>query len=62
MDLKEIGCNGVNWIIWLRIGSMTGSCENGNELSGIIKGRYYLKLLSDYLKLLSDYLKLLSEC
>jgi hypothetical protein len=34
MDLREIGCDGVDW---LRIGTSGGSCEHGNETSGSIK-------------------------
>jgi hypothetical protein len=38
MDLRKQG--GRVWIgfIWLRIGPDGGSCENGNESSGYIKG------------------------
>jgi hypothetical protein len=34
MDLREIGWIG---LIWLRIGTVEGSCERGNEPSGSIK-------------------------
>jgi len=33
MDLKEIGCEDVDWIfIWLRMGQVVGSCEHCNNL------------------------------
>jgi hypothetical protein len=35
MHLKEIGCK---VFIWLRYGSVAGSCEHGNKPSGPIKG------------------------
>jgi hypothetical protein len=37
MDLKEIGWENVNWV---RLGKdqWGGSCEHGNEPSGVIKG------------------------
>jgi hypothetical protein len=38
IDLKEIGCEDVNWIIWLRQGTMAGSCEHGTKPSDSIKG------------------------
>jgi hypothetical protein len=34
--------------IWLRIGSMPGSHEDGNEPSGSIKGREFLHQLNEY--------------
>jgi hypothetical protein len=36
MDLRETGWDGMNWID-LGQGSVDGSCEHGNELSGSIK-------------------------
>jgi hypothetical protein len=39
MGLRAIGFGDVDWIgfIWLRIGTVAGSCEHGNETSGSIK-------------------------
>jgi hypothetical protein len=39
INIGEIGWNGVIWIglVWLRIGTVEGSCEHGNEPSGSIK-------------------------
>jgi hypothetical protein len=39
MDLREIGWDGMVWIglIWLRTGTLEGSCEHGNETAGSIK-------------------------
>jgi hypothetical protein len=34
MDLGEIGWDGVDWLVWLRIGAR---CELGNETSGFMK-------------------------
>jgi hypothetical protein len=38
------------WIglIWLRIRTNGGSCEQGNEPSGFMKGGEFLDFLSDY--------------
>jgi hypothetical protein len=33
--------------MWLRIGTMAGSSEYGNEPSGSIKGRKFLEYLSE---------------
>jgi hypothetical protein len=39
MDVKEMGWEAVDWIDLAQDrGSMVGSCENGNEYSGSIKG------------------------
>jgi hypothetical protein len=37
MDLTEIGGVVLTGLIWLRIGTVEGSCEHGNEPSGSIK-------------------------
>jgi hypothetical protein len=42
VDLKEIGCDDVDWIHWLRIGTMMGSREHGSVLLDSIKGRKFL--------------------
>jgi hypothetical protein len=34
MDLREIGWGSVDWIQWLRIVTLAGSCEYGDEPSG----------------------------
>jgi hypothetical protein len=36
MDLREIGCEGVDWI------HLAGCCEHSNETSGSIKGGTFL--------------------
>lgn len=38
MGIKERGCHGADWVMWLRIGSRGRLLEHGNELSGSIKG------------------------
>jgi hypothetical protein len=40
MDLREIGIDGGTGFSWLRIESMAGLCENGNEPSGSIRKHY----------------------
>ena len=42
MDLQEVECGGMDWSIWLRIGTGAGTCECGNEQSGSIKCREFL--------------------
>jgi hypothetical protein len=37
MDLQEVGCRVMDWIDWLRIGQVAGTCECRNEPSGSIK-------------------------
>jgi len=41
MDLKEVGWGGVEWIIWLRIGTGGWCLCTGNEPSGSIKCTEY---------------------
>jgi hypothetical protein len=38
MDLKETGCEGVNWIPVAQGMSNGGFCEHGNEISGSVNG------------------------
>jgi hypothetical protein len=33
----------MDWIMWLRIGAGSGSCEHGNKLSSSIKGGKFLE-------------------
>jgi len=40
MDLKETGCQDVDWIHFAQNG--VGSCQHGNELLNSIKGREFL--------------------
>jgi hypothetical protein len=42
MYLREIWLEGVDCIIWFRIGIMAGSCEHGNERVISIKDEEYL--------------------
>jgi hypothetical protein len=44
IDLREIGWGGMDWMIWLRIGTSGGSCEHGNEPACSIK---FWKILSN---------------
>jgi hypothetical protein len=37
MDLKDIGCEGVDWSDLAQDREMAGSCEHGNEPSGFTK-------------------------
>jgi hypothetical protein len=48
-DLKKIGCNDVDQIhpVHDRV-QWRGSCENGNEPLGFVKGGEFLYYLSDY--------------
>jgi hypothetical protein len=39
MDLEEVGYKGVDWIHLTQNKSVVGSCEHGNEPSGLIKKR-----------------------
>jgi hypothetical protein len=50
MDLREIGWDGMEWIglIWLRIGTVEGSCQHGNEPSGSIKCWEFLESLHNW--------------
>jgi hypothetical protein len=37
MDLREIGWDGMDWMIWFRIGTSGGLCEHGTEPSSSIR-------------------------
>jgi len=42
MDLREIGCEGVDWMhLGSGLGSVAGPCERSNEPSGSITGREF---------------------
>jgi hypothetical protein len=48
MDLREIGCERVDWIHQAQgLGSVAGSYICGNEPSGFIKGMEFIDSLSD---------------
>jgi len=48
MNLKEIGCEDVDWIQMVQDGStLVGSYKHGNELSDPVKGREFLNQLSN---------------
>jgi len=38
----RVGCGGMDWMIWLMIWNVEGTCECGNEPSGSIKRREFL--------------------
>jgi hypothetical protein len=42
MDLREIGWEGVDWIHLAQDIPVVGSCEDGDEPSGSIKGGKFL--------------------
>jgi hypothetical protein len=42
MVLREAGWECVDWVIWLRIGTVAGSSEHSNETSGSIKDEEFL--------------------
>ena len=42
MDLQVVGCGVWTGSSWLRIGTVTGTCERGNEPSVSIKCREFL--------------------
>jgi hypothetical protein len=41
-DIKQTGCNGVDWIHLVRLKISGSSCESGNETSGSVKTRVFL--------------------
>ena len=45
MDLQEVGCGVMDCIDRLRVGTVAGTCECGNEPSGSIKFREFLDKL-----------------
>jgi hypothetical protein len=42
MDVSEVGWEGVDWMVWLRIGFTGGSWKHGNEHSGCVRGGEFL--------------------
>jgi hypothetical protein len=42
MDLREVGCGGMDWIGLAQDRQVASNCECGNELSGSIKRREFL--------------------
>jgi hypothetical protein len=42
MDLQEVGWEAWTGLIWLRIGTVAGACDCGNEPSGSINARDFL--------------------
>jgi hypothetical protein len=46
INLREMGCEGVNWIHLVQERPVAGSCEHGNETSVFIKGEKFLGCLS----------------
>jgi hypothetical protein len=49
MNLKEIGCEGVDPVQLVQAGAVTGSFEDGNDLSGCTKGGEFLVQLNNCL-------------
>jgi hypothetical protein len=47
MAFREIGSEGVDWILLGQEGTVAGSCEHGNELPGSIKGGKFFDCQSD---------------
>ena len=45
IDLQEVGCGGMDGLIWLSIGQVAGTGECGNEHSGSIKCGEFLDRL-----------------
>jgi hypothetical protein len=43
MDLQEVGWGSMDWMIWLSMGQVLGTCKCGNEPSGSIKCGEFLK-------------------
>jgi hypothetical protein len=43
MDLKEVGCEGVDWIDLAQDRDFGGTCECGNEPSGSIRWGEFLE-------------------
>jgi hypothetical protein len=44
MDLKEIGCEDVNWIHLAQEGYVRGCCKHGTEPLGSVKGEFHENL------------------
>lgn len=45
MDVKEVGCKNVDWILLPQCSVVYGFCEQGNEHSGFVKSMDLLTLL-----------------
>jgi hypothetical protein len=54
MDLRELDGKVWTGCIWLKIGSVAGCCEDGNEPSGSIIGGEFIDYLNDYYLLKKD--------